>query len=330
MKENSYLIENLIIGEGATQLQESAPAIIYHSTSINAVKKIILTNQFNLTSKFSSSADSQAMGQNKKLFFLSTATSKLGGYRVGRLSNALLVLDGDKLNNRYQAVPIDYWGPNWRQHIKNSNMHPSDKNHAYATSDEQEIRILSDTPIIPNARKYILEIHLLAPKPESGSTSELIDNIDMTYDQLYNTKVIVLNEIGLYDIPIYIYGNEKNFKLLNKTKAYKYKKSSSSSLLDAFIKSSKIPNWNNSEDIEKIIKETDDNLFSEFIYRGSGYIEDLAKRLKSELQYKKGEYSDSMIKNLSVFSKLMKKYKTNSIEDLLLKVWEDHTKKIQQ
>lgn len=316
------IIENFIIDESF--LKESAPAIIYHSTYLSSAISTIVSNEFHLSSRFSSSSDN--LGSSAKHFYLSTSTVKANGFRAGSNTDIVLVLDGNKINQRYKALPVDYWGPEWRRVIldPNAKLSSEDRFHSYETSDEQEIRVMSDKATIPNARNYIKEIHYLAPEVKEETKPELIKNTNVSYDQYFEAKTKI-RDIANYDIPIYIYGNKKDFRILNKTKALFYKElvSTFDSLLSVLMKFADYPKWEeHKEEISKL-----ERYGLEHYLHGSPYdIDDLALTLSADIHNTKGrDYSPSYIEALNKFSRLVKKYKSRDIRDFLTKFQAEHT-----
>ena len=127
--------------EGCNALFESVSSIVYHVTHVSNLEKILKDNQFILSSSLSNEADMRQA--HKKFFYLSVSRIKYGGYALHKDSlDANIVLDGDKLNQNYEGISVDYWG-----HRDNR--------------DESEDRILSTKQIIKPASKYIKEIHII-------------------------------------------------------------------------------------------------------------------------------------------------------------------------
>ena len=169
-------------------------SILYHSTDFNKTLNILNDNQFKLTSSLGAKND---MGNNKnKLFYFSTSRSPFGDYNRS-LANAptILVLDGEKLSQNYSGGPFDYWGPEARSRNPQSS--------------EMEDRIWSDKMYIPNASKYIKEIHALV-----GRSYEY-ENDD---DEISKIRKLTLAGIQK-GIPIYAYRKEEDYKFLNKKQA---------------------------------------------------------------------------------------------------------------
>lgn len=128
-------------------ITERLTSIVYHFTNFNNLLNILKTDEFVTTSVLGSGADYDV---NKgKFFFFSTTRSRNQGYVNGDVK---LVLNGDLLNRRYSGVAMDYWGYDFRK---------------AGTRQEMEDRLITDESTIPNATKYILEIHILNDKKHS-------------------------------------------------------------------------------------------------------------------------------------------------------------------
>ncbi|MFW6243064.1 MAG: hypothetical protein ACOC2W_02800 [bacterium] len=171
---------NLINNEIHKLINEGITDIVYHFTYIPNLINILKTNKFMLTPVMGGESDENDYTKGR-YFFLSTQRSKgMSGY--GALNgNVCIVLDGRKLSHNYKSIPIDFW---------------SDTIHK---SDEMEDRIVSDKPQIDNAKKYIIEIHVLGTDHSNDEINAIEGNSN--------------------DIIVYYYDNEKDYRLLNKNNA---------------------------------------------------------------------------------------------------------------
>jgi hypothetical protein len=124
---------------------------VYHYTY--KIKEILTSNKINLSSSLGS--DSDKFGN--KFFFLSL--SRTPGYNIGygRFHRSRLVLDGNKLNQNFKSIPVDYWGD------KGGDI-----------EFEYEDRIVSDKPIIDNITKYIIRIEIVDETPKTKKNYELL------------------------------------------------------------------------------------------------------------------------------------------------------------
>jgi hypothetical protein len=183
--------------EQYNKLNEGLSKILYHFTYIPYLINMLKINKFSTSSNLGSSADSNI--DNGKFFFFSTQrTNGLSGYGKNH-GNVILVLDGEKLNQRYKGFPIDYW--NWSKN-------PKDYDSVYAyknalLSSELEDRIITDKPYIDNAKNYILEIHI---------NIKFRDNIVLNKSKFD----FIVNSIN---VPVYFYDDDYNFRALNKKKS---------------------------------------------------------------------------------------------------------------
>lgn len=118
-------------------LLESASNIVYHFTSYNNALKILKHNTLALSPFLAKEAERMVI-DTTKLFYLSTARSKLGNYGQNNYSMVAFVLDGRKLSQRYSAKAVDYWGT--------------------PKTSEMEDRILSNKPYIKDANQYIISV----------------------------------------------------------------------------------------------------------------------------------------------------------------------------
>lgn len=180
-------------------LLEGISSILYHATDINSLRSIIKTDKFKLTPDVASTAETD-IGSRGKVFFMSTTRHKLGGYSLSmRSGSTTIVLDGDKLGQRYSGKPVDYWGHDFRK------IDP--------TKGEAEDRIYSSERFIENAHSYIKEVHIYAD----------IENPD---DRVYVIRLWrdTLIELKKQKIPYWIYDNKQAYLLQQKSKNIKIPK----------------------------------------------------------------------------------------------------------
>jgi len=161
-------------------LLREAQSIYYHYTY--ALHDILMSDSFELGNAFLKSAEASLSPKGfSKPYYLSMTRNPSGSYK----GNQLLVLDGDKLSQKYQIVPTNYWG-------SRSGM-----------GSEMEDRLWSREPTISNAREYIKEIHLYVPE-----------------ERLYDKNEPLIPSVLQYTkIPFYIYTDRKDLFLMNKKKA---------------------------------------------------------------------------------------------------------------
>ena len=166
-------------------LLREAQSIYYHYTG--SLHDILMSDSFELSNAFLKSSESKLLPKGfDKPYYLSMSRNPSGSYKASQL----LVLDGDRLSQRYQIIPTNYWD-------KRSNN----------GSSEMEDRLWSKEPFIENARSYIKEIHLYIPE-----------------ERLYDKDNPIIPSVLEYSkIPFYIYTNRKDLFLMNKKKALEIK-----------------------------------------------------------------------------------------------------------
>ena len=168
------ILEN-IISEGASD-------ILYHFMFSHYVLDMLQKNKLNMVAAIGKDSDYKI--NKNKFFYLSTTRSKSSGFRKG---DSKIVFDRRKLKPRYKITPVDYW--NWPKSDK-------DDTPTYISSMqslEQEDRIITDTPSIPNAKDYILGIHMYVGNKIRNISKQIIDICEKE------------------NIPIFIYNNRQNF-----------------------------------------------------------------------------------------------------------------------
>jgi hypothetical protein len=158
----------------------------YHLTGIDNLLGVLETNRINLSTSMGSSSDQFG----NKLFFLSISRTKSLrlGYASFRKIISVIVLDGNKLNNNFKSLPVDYWGTK----SKTNNWSPE--------MFEYEDRIISDKAFIDNIKKYIIRIDILVSMSSLSpvTLTSLKDILKLGKDK---------------NIPINLYGNDKDLML---------------------------------------------------------------------------------------------------------------------
>jgi hypothetical protein len=145
-KPNESILNKEQLNEGTNRGE------VYHYTY--GIKDIISSNKMNLSSNLGTSADKFS----DKFFFLSLSRTPGVNIGYGRFHRSRLVLDGNKLNQNFKSVPVDYW---------------EDKRGDVDRS-EYEDRIISDKPVIDNFNKYIIRIEIVDETPKSKYNYELL------------------------------------------------------------------------------------------------------------------------------------------------------------
>jgi hypothetical protein len=138
---------------------------LYHSTGIDSMLNILKDDSIKLTFGAGSEAETPIM--KGRHFFLSMMRQKVGNYARGRASyklypsniSCIIHLDGVKLSKNYKIGPVDYWGGGRER-------------------SEQEDRLVSNNDQIPQATKYIKDVHIYIPpdlEKEKLSVATLIE-----------------------------------------------------------------------------------------------------------------------------------------------------------
>lgn len=116
-----------------------------------------------------------------KLFFLSTTRQFNGTIGYSKSKTVRIELDGEKLNERYEGIQVNYWGSDYRMW-------------------EFEDRLCSTKPTIEEANKYIKKIYVL-----------LKDG----HPQRYEYEKLCVHHMLLcasqYGIEVAVFDNEKDF-----------------------------------------------------------------------------------------------------------------------
>ena len=176
--------------------------ILYHKTGETAAIKILLENQFRLSTWLGTSADAPDAKKSDFHWFLSTANHKMSEGASG--GGVTFVLDGRRLAQKYAGSPFDYFGSTMRNAARDDTFRKR--------LDEAEERIWSKKPTIPNADQYIKEIHAWW-NVRYGDHYEAVD-----YRRCRQLTMLA----KLHKIPIYWYADNKDFKLLVKPHAKKF------------------------------------------------------------------------------------------------------------
>lgn len=193
------LVQKLL--EGTSPLRR-----LYHYTGLDKAADIVTQNKFELT--FAKGADASKNIGYKRNFYLSCSTIARGRYATGsggkfydETYHCIIELDASKVSDNYRIIPVDYWYYPGRPYSLEDNM------------DESEERIVSRDNKIPNAKKYIIAVHIYVP-PDKEKPNE-----DDIYRKLYKTNQI--NRIAQSGVDYYIYDNIKYFTILHREKAHK-------------------------------------------------------------------------------------------------------------
>ena len=294
------ILEN-IISEGASD-------ILYHFMYSQYVLDMLQKNKLNMVAAIGKDSDYKI--NKNKFFYLSTTRSKSSGFRKG---DSKIVLDGRKLKQRYKITPVDYW--NWPKNDKRDT-----SAYIYSMKSlEQEDRIVTDKPSIPNAKDYILGIHIYVRNKIGTDVKKIIDICEKE------------------NIPIFIYDNQQNF--YNQTKPidytnYEYEDEGlgmggdSARLKSPFLNIASQIALNDDNSYKEIIKYLDneskieqfDNSFEDYkreIKFSRNDFPNESQMFKHEIQRIESDSSDDSRFILDLLRRDMRKNKVTSIEDYI-------------
>jgi hypothetical protein len=146
---------------------------LYHVTSLRALWKIVADDLFELSY---GRGDSE-IRHGDEGFFISFSRVPNNRYRKG--SSVTIVVDWDKLRQRYKLRPVDYWG--------------------WGGETESEERLFSAKPAIRGFRQYIKAVHV--KYFEQGRRDDF-ENLTL-----------------ISEFPVYMYDNQKAYELLDTRRA---------------------------------------------------------------------------------------------------------------
>ena len=294
------ILEN-IISEGASD-------ILYHFMYSQYVLDMLQKNKLNMVAAIGKDSDYKI--NKNKFYYLSTTRSKSSGFRKG---DSKIVLDGRKLKQRYKITPVDYW--NWPKNDKQDT-----SAYIYSMKSlEQEDRIVTDKPSIPNAKDYLLGIHIYIRNKIGTDVKKIIDICEKE------------------NIPIFIYDNQQNF--FNQTKPIDYTNyeygdedftmdGDSARLKSPFLNIASQIALNDDNSYKEIIKYLDneskieqfDNSFEDYkreIKFSRNDFPNESQMFKHEIQRIESDSSDDSRFILDLLRRDMRKNKVTSIEDYI-------------
>lgn len=170
-------------------INEALTDIVYHFTTKHALINIIKTNKFMTTHVFRDYDDEYV--NRGRFFYFSTTRGKTRPYMSYPVK---LVLNGRLLNQKYKGGAVNYFGRN--EKFKKNKW----------KGGEWEDRLFTDKPFIPNALKYVLEIHIF-----------------LNGDNVISPELAkVASEAEKNSIPIFYYDDRKYWLTERKSKALDY------------------------------------------------------------------------------------------------------------
>jgi hypothetical protein len=140
---------------------------------------------------------------NKGYHYLSFTRQKTKKIGYSQSRDVRITLDGDKLNQRYKGGPVDYWGASMGKQYYMSHGTESGHYDMHQSRTENEDRLFTNSPIIPNASEYIMRIDILI-KPERNRQ----------YNKWWVQDVQDILKTGFENI-VFVYGDESSFDAQN-------------------------------------------------------------------------------------------------------------------
>ena len=313
--------------EYGDSLNEGLSPVLYHATQLQNAVNILRDNTFNLTNAVGLKAE---RGIQNKFYFISFARSLTSGYSYFENPQKGLVyfkIDGDKLGNRYKGLPVDYW----------SSPIETERSLIRQKSMENEDRVISDSPEIPNASSYIQEIYVYVGESEGVKdmdkdsptfnkwifTESLADLTD--FMRSYIRKLILLAKS--YEIPIYMYWKKTDLIMNNKDNAVNLQDldlSGSYNMASTWV--SRTPVWitllykmynaKTKEDLLELLTSEEKDKFNRF-EGWKFYKDDILQRVEAD-------FSNLRSKNNQIVNKIvsiMKREEYGSIEEMLIDMY---------
>jgi hypothetical protein len=170
-------------------LLEGLSPVLFHSTSINTLHKILKDNEFRLTPDIGTGSETLIRTKNR-IYYMSFSRSPINDYHYTKAGgNCVLVVDGDAMKRSgFVGEPVDYW---------------EGTHH-----DEMEDRLFHDKPTIRRASRFIKEIHAMP---------------SLQYDDRKKMHVLLLRKSYILasklNVPLYTYLDPTPYKLLDKRRA---------------------------------------------------------------------------------------------------------------
>lgn len=299
-------------------LHESLSPIVFYYCPFEEFIEILQTNQFHLISNLGTSSDRAEHTQGYH-FYMSTSRIYYGGYvrRNLRDNGVILTLDGDKLNQRYKAVPFDYWGQEYRKSAFNSGDMA-----LFMSNDENEDRIISNKGTIPNALHYIKSVSLCLRVNTYGEENPAHLSDEDKYKLYVNdsNSSSIRNSykyLQSHHIPMFVYATEHDFILNNKKEAIKDTVYPSNIIQLSDYLSGKIPkNTKGQIEYDSRFKNLIGALESE--WEAKSFAESLAIEIHNE---KTNPYYRS---DIQIITNFIIKYRASSLMDLMLKLHKEY------
>lgn len=179
-------------------ITERASSKIYHFTSIRNALKIAEEDTIYLQCSLGSYGDMSY--SYKKPYYLSTTRTRYQSFGYSRSfsdNSVRIELDGDKLNQMFNAKPFNYWGDIGKRYYYNNYKTGLNKDNQEHVRDEAEDRLYSSHSSIQGAHQVIKRIDVI-----------LTDLSENNFNNYINTRNLLLSKFAQR---IYVYDNLKDF-----------------------------------------------------------------------------------------------------------------------
>jgi hypothetical protein len=175
-----------------TELHAGISPVVYHITGTRSAASILNKDRFELKPAEGTETEEST---GKSMYYLSTTRMMGAAYTRSTVSqnSVLLVLNGTKLQQRYKGESVDYWGPEFYKGEGGK-----------AKQFEAEDRVYSNTPFIPRASNYIMEVHAVINDQQAA---------------LFAIRKACL----IHKIKLFFYNDPNDLMTINKKKAVEYK-----------------------------------------------------------------------------------------------------------
>lgn len=221
-------MKHIILKESqAHLLLESAQDFEYHFTSF---QRAIAMAEASYTIHLSSTLAKQAeMGYGKgKMFYLSMTRARDGRLGYSRSYPVRIVLDGQKLNQNYKIIPVQYWAGDvfdnkykYYQYLKNDpekSFEVSNFKKENPNASQEELQDFISKNFNTSAQRHISnesEDRLLSREPFLDLSKYMV-SIDVLFDPASSEQVAAAATIyRLYGNRTRLYDNEKDFNSFN-------------------------------------------------------------------------------------------------------------------
>ena len=178
-------------------VNEGLSPVLYHATTEDAVMHILSSDEFKLSQTEANVRERHRGSASKYEYYMSFSRSRSNGYvRMADLT-AIITVDGRRLGSQKSGSPIDYY-----------NYYPGLR----YKSDEMEDRVLSHSPTIENAHRYLKLIEILIP-------SYWADNQHVPTDSAVKYYERMVGYADHSETPVYFYLDRSAFLSGNRRKA---------------------------------------------------------------------------------------------------------------